>query len=123
MRTASSFGVLITAVVVNVSCRGVLGPSCTDESGGVLRTEGVVHMGGTSSHTVVSCASAPSLVRRHGRFWCPPMRTWGQSGSHPSGDVPNPRCRRGERRSDKGSSVNLGWRHRFNEDYPRPLRA
>ena len=30
--------VLITAVVVTVSCRGVLGPSCTDESGGVLTT-------------------------------------------------------------------------------------
>jgi len=49
MRTAPSFCVLITAVVVNVSCRGVLGPSCTDESGGVLRTEGVVPMDGTST--------------------------------------------------------------------------
>jgi hypothetical protein len=33
MRTAPSFCVLITAGVVNVSCRGVLGPSCTDEIG------------------------------------------------------------------------------------------
>ena len=51
MRTAQSFCVLITAVAVNVSCRGVLGPSCTDESGGVLRTEGVVLMDGASTHT------------------------------------------------------------------------
>ena len=58
MRTAPSFCVLITAAVVNVSCRGVLGPSCTDESGGVLRTEGVVQMDGTSSHTVVSPKSS-----------------------------------------------------------------
>ena len=50
MRTAPSFCVLITAVVVNVSCRGVLGPSCTDESGGVLSTEGVVRMDGMSTH-------------------------------------------------------------------------
>jgi len=27
-------------------------------------------------------------------------------------------CRRGERRSDKGSSVNVGWRHRLYADYP-----
>ena len=32
MRTAPSFCLLVTAVVVNVSCGGVLGPSCTDES-------------------------------------------------------------------------------------------
>ena len=58
-----SFCVLITAVVVNVSCRGVLGPSCTDESGGVLRTEGVVLMDGTSTHTVVSPKSSNLLIR------------------------------------------------------------
>ena len=52
MRTAPSFCILITAVVVNVSCRGVLGPSCTDESGGVLRTEGVVPMNGTSTYRI-----------------------------------------------------------------------
>ena len=63
MRTATSFGVLITAVVVNVSCRGVLGPSCTDESGDVLRTEGVVQTDGTSSHTVVSPKSSNLLMR------------------------------------------------------------
>ena len=63
MRTAPSFCVLITAAVVNVSCRGVLGPSCTDESGGVLRTEGVVHMDGTSTHTVVSPKSSNLLIR------------------------------------------------------------
>ena len=63
MRTAPSFCVLITAVVVTVSCRGVLGPSCTDESGGVLRTEGVVQMDGTSSHTVVSPKSSNLLIR------------------------------------------------------------
>ena len=63
MRTAPSFCLLITAVVVNVSCRGVLGPSCTDESGGVLRTEGVLQMGGTSSHAVVSPKSSNLLIR------------------------------------------------------------
>ena len=63
MRTAPSFCVLMTALVVNVSCRGVLGPSCTDESGGVLRTEGVVLMDGTSSHTVISPKSSNLLIR------------------------------------------------------------
>ena len=63
MRTAPSFCVLITAVVVTVSCRGVLGPSCTDESGGVLRTDGVVLMDGTSTHTVVSPKSSNLLIR------------------------------------------------------------
>ena len=63
MRTAPSFCVLITAAVVHVSCRGLLGPSCTDESGGVLRTEGVVQMDRTSTHTVVSPKSSNLLVR------------------------------------------------------------
>ena len=63
MRTAPSFCMLITAVVVNVSCRGVLGPSCTDESGGVLSTEGVVRMDGMTTHTVVSPKSSNLLIR------------------------------------------------------------
>jgi hypothetical protein len=42
---------------------GVLGPSCTDESGGVLRTEGVLQMDGTSSHTVASPKSSNLLIR------------------------------------------------------------
>jgi hypothetical protein len=63
MRTAPSFCVLITAVVVNVSCRGVLGPSCSDESGGVLRAEGVVEIDGMSSHRVASPKSSNLLIR------------------------------------------------------------
>ena len=63
MRTAPSFCVLMTAAVVNVSCRGILGPSCMDESGDVLRTEGVVRMSGTSTHTVVSPKSSNLLIR------------------------------------------------------------
>jgi len=63
MRTALSFCVLIGAVVVNVSCRGVLGPSCSDQSGGVLMTEGVAPMAGTNRHTVVSPKSSNLLIR------------------------------------------------------------
>ena len=63
MRRAPSFCIFITAVVVTVFCRGVLGPSCTDESGGVLKTEGVVQVDGTSSHTVVSPKSSNLLIR------------------------------------------------------------
>lgn len=63
MRTPPSLSVLITAVVVNVSCRGLLGPSCTDESGDVLRTQGSVRMDGTSSHTVVSPKSSNLLIQ------------------------------------------------------------
>ena len=65
------------------------------------------------------CASGPSLVRRHGRFWCPPIPTWGQSCSHPSGDAPDPRCRRGGRRPDKGSSVNAAGFQRRVEMWKR----
>ena len=63
MRTALSCCVLITAVAVNVSCRGVLSPSCTDEAGEVLRTEGLVQKDGTSSHTVISPKSSNLLIR------------------------------------------------------------
>jgi hypothetical protein len=63
MHTASSFGVLIVAVVVSVSCRGILGPSCTDESGDVLRIDSLVPMSGTSAHTVVSPKSSNLVIR------------------------------------------------------------
>ena len=63
MQTAPSLCVLITAVAVNVSCRGVLGPSCTDESGDVLRIDSVVRMSGTSTHSVVSPKSSNLLIR------------------------------------------------------------
>jgi hypothetical protein len=41
MGTVRSCGVLIVTAVVSVSCRGIVGPSCTDESGDVLRSEGI----------------------------------------------------------------------------------
>jgi hypothetical protein len=63
MRTASSFGMLITALAVNIACRGTLGPSCTNESGDILRFEGLVRMSGTSTHTVVSPKSSNLVIR------------------------------------------------------------
>ena len=78
MRKAPSFCILITAAVVNVSCRGVLGPSCTDESGDVLRTEGVVEMDGTSSHRVASPKSSNLLIRL---TWADTQATLGVSAT------------------------------------------
>jgi hypothetical protein len=63
MRTVRSFRVLIATMVVSVSCRGILGPSCTDESGDVLKSEGVARMSETSAHTVVSPKSSNLLIR------------------------------------------------------------
>jgi hypothetical protein len=63
MRTVRSFGVLIATVVVSVSCGGILGPSCTDESGDVLKSEGTARMSGTSAYTVVSPKSSNLLIR------------------------------------------------------------
>jgi hypothetical protein len=78
MRTAPWFCVLITGVVVNVSCRGALGPSCTEESDGVLRTEGVVQRDGRSTHTVVSPKSSNLLIRL---TWADTQATLGLSAT------------------------------------------
>jgi hypothetical protein len=73
-----SFGVLIAAVVVSVSCRGVLGPSCTNESGDVLKTEGVARMSETSAYTVVSPKSSNLLIRL---TWADTQATLGLSAT------------------------------------------
>ena len=63
MRAVRSFGVLFATLVVSVSCRAILGPSCTDESGDVLRREGVARVSETSAYTVVSPKSSNLLIR------------------------------------------------------------
>jgi hypothetical protein len=44
----------LTASLALASGCGIVGPSCTDESGAVLNVNGQVAVGGTSSHTVIS---------------------------------------------------------------------
>ncbi len=55
--------VLAVAVLLNASCRGVLGPSCTDEFGDVFRGAGVVALGDTRSFTVVSPKDSNLVIR------------------------------------------------------------
>jgi hypothetical protein len=55
--------VSIAALLLNVSCRGVLGPSCTDESAEVFRAGGAVRPGETRSYTVVSPTSSNLVMR------------------------------------------------------------
>jgi hypothetical protein len=100
MRTATSFRVLITAVVVNVSCRGVLGPSYTDESGGVLRTEASCRWTGraaTPLFRVPPRRHSSGVIADSGACRC----GLGDSLARIRPAKPNPRCRRGERRSGK----------------------
>jgi hypothetical protein len=78
MGTVRSFGVLIVTAVVSVSCRGILGPSCTDESGDVLRSEGIARMSGTSAYTVVSPKSSNLLIRL---TWADTQATLGVSAT------------------------------------------
>ena len=46
-------GCLIASLAAASGC-GLIGPSCTDESGAVLNVNGQVAAGGTASHTVIS---------------------------------------------------------------------
>ena len=65
MRTAIACrGVLVLALsfLASVGC-GVLGPSCTDESGPVFSTEGLVAAGQTDTYSVVSPKASNLLIR------------------------------------------------------------
>jgi hypothetical protein len=78
MGTVRSCGVLIVTAVVSVSCRGIVGPSCTDESGDVLRSEGIARMSGTSAYMVVSPKSSNLLIRL---TWADTQATLGVSAT------------------------------------------
>ena len=78
MRTVRSFGILFATLVVSVSCRGILGPSCTAESGDVLRSEGVARVSETSAYTVVSPKSSNLLIRL---TWADTQATLGVSAT------------------------------------------
>jgi hypothetical protein len=78
MRLVRSFAVLFAAAVVSVSCRGILGPSCTDESGDVLRSEGLARISETSAYTVVSPKSSNLLIRL---TWADTQATLGVSAT------------------------------------------
>ena len=78
MRAVRSFGVLFATLVVSVSCRAILGPSCTDESGDVLRREGVARVSETSAYTVVSPKSSNLLIRL---TWADTQATLGVSAT------------------------------------------
>jgi hypothetical protein len=58
---AGSF-VLGTLVLANVAC-GIVGPSCTDESGAVLNVNGQVGPGGVTSYSVTSPKNSNLFMR------------------------------------------------------------
>ena len=53
----------LTASLGAASACGIVGPSCTDESGAVLNADGQVAVGGTVGHTVTSPRSSNLRMR------------------------------------------------------------
>jgi hypothetical protein len=78
MMRPPSAGVLIAALLVNVSCRGILGPSCTAESADVFTIDSVVRARETNAYSVVSPRSSNLLIRL---TWTDTLATLGISAT------------------------------------------